>query len=327
MTRSFIHLPDSVGVTGLEHGGTFVATGDEVYVPAQLGIPPDETGITAGPILLETPPGGVVPLESLTFLPDDEDGGFLGVAAVGAAGAGAADRGTDLERPTIDTPPLSRRSVLAVFVAALAAAVVTDAAAADDDELVTLNIATLELGEPTAPVTVSVVDAVDGVLPPSAEILIDQRSARVGKIVDNGEGVTLRQTAGEVRIYVRDTLGRIARVLAWARSFLPSDMSVSYRQPFPDDRQASDYDTDEFVRLTDHPAIIAPIEASDDDRTLLEIGDEYVPHADDGANAVGAWSLLDGTLIYEVGPDPPDADEWEVTTRLSTWQSIRHRHL
>jgi len=176
-------------------------------------------------------------------------------------------------------------------------------------------------------VTVSIIDAVADVLPPSTEIMIDQENARVGAIAEQGEGVTLRQTAGPVRIYVRDTLGNLQQLIAWAKSFLPADASLTYTRPFPDDRLASDFSEGEFVKLTSHPSIIDPVEAGEKDRTVLEINSHTVPHADEGANDVGSWSVHDGTLIWEVGPGPPEAEEWTVRTRLSAWQSIKRDYL
>ncbi|QCC57192.1 hypothetical protein [Natrinema thermotolerans] len=315
MTRAYIHLPEQTAVTDLANGGTIAAAGPDVYAPERLGIA--DTGVAFGPVLIETPPGGVAPLESLTFLPGSDSGG--GLLAVGAPAAVAASDD--------ETTATTRRGVLTFLAAVLGAAAVADTAGAADDELVTLNVAKCELAEPTAPVTVSVIDAVADVLPPTSEILIDQQNARVGKIVDQGEGVTLRQTAGPVRIYVRDTVGNLSQLLAWVKSFLPADSSLTYSRPFPDGKAASDFAEDEFVRLSSHPTIVGPIEASEQDRTILSIGDATVPHADDGGIDVGAWSLLDGTLIWEVGPDPPDATDWSVRTRLSAWQSIEHEYL
>lgn len=315
MTRAFIPIPDGTGITGLENGGALKASSDEVYVPELLGVTDDQTGVTLGPLQLEIPEGGGLALDSLTFAPGDEpSSGFL-AATVVATPLAATDEET------------TRRGALTFMAALLGAATMATTTTADDTDLVTLRVAEFEIADITAPATVTLVDIVDAVLPPSAEVLIDQQNARVGKIADAGEGVTLRQTTGPVRVYIRDTLGRLAQLLAWAKSFLPSDASLTYRRPFPDGKSATDFDPDEFVRLTSHPSIVSPIEAADEGRTILSVGGDEAPHSDDGGNSIGSWSLLDGTLIYEVGDDPPDADEWEVTTRLSAWQSFQHERL
>lgn len=317
MTRAFIHVPESVGVHDLSDGGAIRASGDEVYVPELLGV--TDTGVTLGPLSLELPSGGGLSIESLSFDPGkDGGGGFFAATAAGVPAVALADEET------------TRRGALTLAAAILGAATLARSASADtgdEDELVTLRVATLEISDITAPVRLTLVDAVEEVLPPTAEVLIDQENARVGKMSAAGEGVVLRQTEGPVRVYVRDSLGRLDQLLAWVRSYLPSDTSLTYRSSFPDGKLASEFEEDEFVRLTSHPSIIGPMEDADTDRTVVSINDHVVPHADNGGNDIGSWSVLDGTVIYEVGKDPPDAEEYEIRTRLSAWQSIKHEHL
>lgn len=318
MTRAFADLPQTASIDAPE-GGIIRANDDGVYAPESIYA--TETGAAFGPVHLETPEQSVCNLNNLTFLPgEDDDSGWLSVAAVAGTGAAAEHRDTP-DPPGSDT---TRRGVLTLLVAILGAAAITDTASADEDELITLNVAELELEEPEAPVTLALLDVAENVLPPTTDVLVDQENARVGTIADAGEGVTLRQVEGPVRIYIRDTLGRLTQLLAWARSFLPEDSSLTYRRTFPNGNQASDYEPNEFVRLTSHPAIVDPIREADADRTVFEINSTEIPHIDDGASEAGAWTLLDDTLIYEVGENPPAEDEWQVTTRLSAWQAFRY---
>lgn len=319
--RAFVPLPKNAGIANIPTGGKVRAAGDSVLAPETLGV--TETGVAFGPIELGVPAGGVCNLESLTFGPgESDDDGFLAMAAVGGSAPAAASRTNSGDKETKHSQP-TRRGVLTALVATATAATLSKRAGASEDELVTLNLAKFDLAEPNAPVTVTVLDIVEEVLPPSTDILVDQEATRVGDITSIGEGVTLEQTAGTVRIYIRDTLGKLAQLLAWVKSIVPSDASLTYRRPLPDDTKASEYEEDEFVRLTSHPAIVGPIEEADPDRTILMIGNTKIPHVDAADNEAGAWALLDGTLVYEVGSNPPAVSEWDVTTRLSAWQAWR----
>lgn len=322
MTRSFIPLPEGTGIEGIPNGGKIRSASDGVLSPETLGI--TDTGVSFGPIHLAVPEGGVLNLESMSFLPGEDSGGDGLLAVTAGGGAVAATKVTNPETQ-LEKRTHTRRGVLTFLGAVLAAASIADPATAqDEDDLIALNIAKFDIQEPDVPVTVTVLDIVEAVLPPTTEILVDQVEARVGTVADEGEGVTLRQVGGPVRIYIRDTLGRLQQLLAWAKSFFPEDSSLTYQREFPNGNKASDYSEDEFVRLSSHPAIINPIEKSGPERTVFTINSTEIPHIDNGGDEGGAWDVLDGTLVYEVGPNPPASSEWAVTTRLSAWQAFRN---
>ncbi|ELY68838.1 hypothetical protein [Natrinema versiforme] len=318
MTRAFIPLPESAAITDIPEGGTLRSNSDDLHAPETLRV--TNTGVAFGPVHLGFPAGGLLNLERMTFLPgegEDNSDGLLAVTAAGGAGV-ASTRGEDTDTSH------TRRGLLTFLGALLAAAAVADPASAqDEDELVTLNIAEFEIAEPIdTPVSVAVLDTVDAVLPTTAEILIDQSEARVGEIADGGESVVLNQEPGTVSIYVRDTRGRIAQLLAWAKSFLPEDTSLTYMREL--EQPASEYETDSFVRLSSHPAIVEPVRESNGDRTVLTIGNTEIPHGDgDTDSEAGVWNLLDDALVYEAGENPPAATEWTIETRLSAWQAFR----
>jgi len=291
------------------NGGRVAWNGTDSKVPGTFGRTP--TGALLGPLEFGVPNSGTLAVEDITFGPGEDQGGLFAFGVL--AGVPAID----------DDQPLTRRGALAFLGAAAAAVYLTQGAVADDDEIVTLRVATLEVSAADAPFSIRVLDLVDDVLPKTTEILVDQRSTRVGAIADIDDSVHLRPEEGEIRVYVRDSIGRLSRLLAWARSNLPGDTSLEFNREFPDGKLASEFNGNEFVRLTDHPAIVNPVLESGSSRTAFYIGDEQVPHIDDGADELGAWDIVGDELIYEVGENPPAESEWSVATQLSFIQSIR----
>ena len=311
MTRIFTQLPEHVAVPAVNGGGRVRSASDSVRAPPLLA--PTETGVAFGPVEIQVPPGELVSLNRMAFLPgrDDDNGGILFLSAGAAGGAVAAPESEH-------DPDTTRRTVLGAFAAIVATSALAGQVTADeDDETVALRVAEFELEPLDTPVRVRVLDLLDDVLPPTSEILVDQRSTRVGTVAEVGEGVTLRQSGGEVRVYIRDSRGNLAQLLAWAKSFIPSDESITYRRPFPNGRSADEYAEDEFVRLTSSPPITETIRNAGPDRTVFEIDGTTIPHESEGSNDRGAWLLIDNELVYEAGPDPPPGEEWQVITRLS----------
>lgn len=320
--------------TGIQppNGGTVWFNGTGSEIPDTFGRTP--TGALFGPLELGVPSGAELEIESVTFAPGDgaADGGdgILPITVVGAAAtvpvAGPLDSESldkdRSEKPT--TRDLSRRGVLTLLTALGGAAALAHPVAGDDDELVTLSIAKIDVADVDAPFTVRVLDLVDAVLPDTTEVLVDQDATRVGEITDPNEPVILQDEPGEVRIYIRDSIGVLAQLLAWARSLFSSDSSLAFSRTFPDDKDAADFEESQFVTLTEHPAIVEPVVESGPERTVFEIGTEPVPHVDEGTNELGGWDIVGDALIYDVGENPPSMSEWTITTQLNFVQALRH---
>lgn len=322
MTRPFYRLPETASIDLPQNGGLVRSGADTVLAPEAMMC--TQIGVAFGPLHIATP--GIVTIDDVSFLPGDDGGGWISFGA--GAGVAAAGGGVETESDGVDppTPSVERRGVLTLLGALLVAASYGPArvyAQEDGDEVVALNIAEFTIGSLDAPVSVSIIDAVEDVLPTTTEMLVDQEETRVGEIVSAGETVELLQQPGTVNVYLRDSKSKLAKLLSWVSSLLVSDESLTYRRTFPDGNMASDFDEGQFLTLTEHPAIIDPVEASDPDDTILEVGSTQIPHESRGASEAGLWSILDGSMIYEVGPNPPASEEWQVTTRLSGWQKYR----
>jgi len=175
--------------------------------------------------------------------------------------------------------------------------------------------------------TIRVLDVVDQVLPTTAEIMVDVEDARVGEIAEPSEGVTLpASTSGAISIYLRDSRGRLDRLLAWASGVVGDDETIKYARELPE--KASKYTEGQFVKLTEHPALVAPVEEAGAAGTVLKIGNTEVPHNDDDeATEVGSYGVFDDALVYEVGASPPASKQWTLQTRLGlierTLQRVR----
>lgn len=315
-TRPFVRLPETATVDP-PAGGKIRAGSDDVLAPGALHC--TESGVAFGPLYLGIPESGTCTVERVSFLPGtDEDGGWL----FGAVAAGAAGERVRCQECHDDTherprgPAVSRRGMLTLAGALLAAAAVEPTrVAGDDEDLIALHVAEVDLEAVSDPVHVRVLDVVDEVLPPSTELLVDVEETRAGEIADPSEGVTLADgTEGTVRIYLRDSMGALARLFAWARSLFSRDDELVFRRSFPDNRNASDYDEEQFVRLTRHPAVVEPASEAPEE-VIMTIGNTYIPHEDEGGNDAGAWAIFDDALIYEVGPDSPAVDEYEIRMR------------
>lgn len=323
--RPFVRLPATATVNP-PVGGKIRAGSDDVLAPDALHC--TESGVAFGPLYLGIPESGTCTVERVSFLPGDDDGGgwLFGVVAAGAAGETVRTQTQrDGETGRTRGPAVSRRGTLTLAGAVLAAAVGPTRVAGDDEELVALHVAEVDLGAVDDPVHIRVLDVVDEVLPPSTELLVDAEETRVGEIADPSEGVTLQDgTEGTVRIYLRDSLGAFTRLLAWARSLMNRDDELVYSRAFPDGRNASDYDEGQFVRLTEHPAVVEPA-ADAPDEVIMTIGNTYIPNEDEGASDAGAWAIFDDALIYEVGPDPPAVNEYEIRMRAGWLDRRRAR--
>jgi hypothetical protein len=308
---SYARAPETVTFQPQE-GGMVRSGSDEVLAPEQLSITP--SGTAFGPLEAGVAEGGMLTLDRVRFGPgESDDGGLL-------FGAGALAIGSTKASDTSTT----RRGVLALVAATVLAGAATQRGAAQsDDEEVTLRVGELEVAKTTAPIRIRVIDIVDDVLPSTTELLVDAAGTRVGTISEPSEGVSLpADTTGTVRVYLRDSRGQFAQLLAWANSFLSFDEPITFRREFPDGKQASDYSEGEFVRLTRHPSIIGPVEDQGPEATVLTIGNTDIPHEEEGGDEAGAWALFDGSMVYEPGPNPPAASEYEVRVgvgALSRW--------
>ncbi|MFC6720894.1 hypothetical protein ACFQGT_00410 [Natrialbaceae archaeon GCM10025810] len=315
-----IQFDKPVGID-VPEGGEVFWNGEESRLPETFGRTP--TGALLGPIEFGVPQGGTLELEDLTFMPGEDDDSWLSLSTTAPFAAAPVAANSE----TAESVTLGRRGVLTLIGAIAGATMVAGPAVAqeDEDDTISLHVATATVESADAPWSIRILDIVDEVLPPSTEILVDQDATRVGKIAEADEAVTLRPETGEVRVYIRDSLGMLTQILAWARSFLPGDTSLTFRRTFPDGNQASDYEVGEYVKLTEHPAIVNSVEDSGQDRTVFTIGDTQIPHVDEGETTeAGAWDLVGDGLVYEVGENPPAEEEWEVRTDLSLLQSIRY---
>ena len=315
--RPYAHVGEGVTFDP-DDGGQIRVGGSSVY-PAGT-ILATEGGVGLGPLVFAVPENGHLELTRLMYLPSEgdegDDDGLLSFGVAGSA-AGAASSQTEPASDGDDAPVApTRRTVLGLAVGLLGGALVGPAAGQetedDKEDLVTLQIAEADIAYLDAPLSLTLTNNVQGVLPASTDVMADIDGGRVGETATAGETMTLAPSTGQLTVYLRDSRSRIARILAWARGLL-SDESLSYdgrelQQP------ASEYVENEFVRLSSHSAIVNPI-IEDISATALTIGDTPIPHADD-ANDAGGWDIVGGTLIYEVGPDPPDATSWTVETRL-----------
>jgi|GEM_PF-3493721 len=313
-SRAYVHLPELVGIDS-PNGGVVRSSGESVYAPST--VLPTPTGVALGPLHLGVPEASTCSISALTYLPSEEDDGdgwlIFGVAGGGAVGATEAD---------VEGPSMRRREVLGLAVAtlgALAAATRPVAGQEDDDssdDVVALEIARLTIDATDGPVKLRVLDVVDEVLPPTTELLVDAAATRVGKIDEPSEGVVLKpDVTGEVSVYLRDSRGRLDRLLAWVRGALDRDETIVYARELP--QEAAAYAVGEFVTLSSHPALVEPVRESGADGTELRINATEIPHQEDADDSeVGSYGVFDDALIYEPGPNPPASAQWELETRL-----------
>lgn len=317
MTTPYIHVPRKMSIDP-PHGGIVRSGSTDVYAPGQLSA--TESGVSFGPLYVGVPDGELITLNRVSFLSSKDEGGFLGFLSAGAIASVSATKseGDSEDKPTTVT----RRNVLGAFAAAVALGVSSRTVAADQD--VTLGIAEIDVAETTGPVSIRLLDIVDNVLPPTTEVLVDADSARVGEIVNAGDGVTLgSDTFGPVSIYLRDSRSRVDRILAWAGSFVDPEDEITYHREFPDGKQANEYDDGQFVTLTEHPSIIGAVEGSTE-RTRVIIGNTDIPHTDSDQNSeeVGTWGIFDNQLVYEPGSNPPASSEIEIRMRIGRLEAL-----
>lgn len=329
----------------IEDGGT-LNWGSDAKVPETFGR--TETGALLGPLEFGVPEEDTLVLSRVSFGPgengdEDDDSGFLplqgvhvggatvaggGLVAAGRTAHGEAD-GSDSGRNTSGTtvdPPrsrtlgrLTRRDTLGLFGAIAAgiglAATGTDTASANEE--VTISLATVTVEDVDGPWSLRVLDLVDDVLPPTTELLVDQDGTRVGSVSDATERTDIQPDSGEVRIYVRDSLGNLTRLLAWVSSFLNVDDELRWERTLPNGNRASDYDEGDIIRLTEHPAIVTPVDEAGHRSTRLTIGETEIPHHDEnGSDEPGEWDILGDAIVYEPGSNPPASSEWSIETRL-----------
>lgn len=315
---SYFTFPEKASIDP-PRGGIIRSASDDIVIPQQLSCTP--TGAALGPVYLGVPnSGGVCSVERLDYLPGRDDGsGILAVALVAGTGEGLRRRVDDapewIDDPNVN-PSTTRRGILGMFAGLLAVGLMGDEAAAQTDdgseEDVVLRMAEVDVSGVTDPLSVRVIDVIDAVLPPTAEILVDADDTRVGEVTEPGEGVVLPGgTEGTIRIYLRDARSRLAALLAWVSGFLRTDEELVFKRELP--KPATEYSDSEFVRLTEHPAIVDPIADADSDEVILTVGNTQIPHADDrGSSEAGQWTTVDDALVYETGENPPASSSWEI---------------
>lgn len=329
MSRAYVQFPTGATVD-IPKGGLIRSAGNKVFAPALMACTP--TGVGFGPLYVGVPDSGnYCSISQLSFLPDEDDGGdgflFFGIAAGGSkAASNRTKRESRVEAPD-DDHQSTRRDVLALAGATLAAAAVGPVkGAAQTDDLAALHIAELKVTALTAPLTIRVLDVVDKVLPATTEILVDAEESRVGEISEPSTGVTLpANTTGKISVYLRDSRGKLSRLLAWASGVVGGDEEITYSRELP--KQASEYDEGVFVKLSEHPALVDPVEEAGSGETVLTVGNTTIPHNDQGASEAGSYGIFDGQLIYEVGPNPPASAEWALRTRLGRLAAVSEKHL
>lgn len=330
MTRAYIQLGE--GVTfDTPKGGKIRSGSSDVMAPSAIHY--TQTGVSFGPLYVGIPDGGsVCTLDRVAFLPDDDDGddGFLIFGITAGGSSEYVRRNSGNGEPTAEPPDdelsATRRSMLALAVTIIGAALAGGRVAAQNgDDLVALNIAEIDISKLDSPITIRVLDVIDDVLPPSTEIMVDADEARVGEIGDPSEGVTMpAETTGTVSIYLRDSMGKLDRLLAWAKG-IGGDEEITFAREL--DQKASKYDEGKFITLTEHPALVEPVRESGPSETVLTVGNTVIPHQDDGASEAGSYGVFEDSLIYELGPNPPASAAWELQTRLGTLAAIRTKYL
>jgi hypothetical protein len=240
----------------------------------------------------------------------------LPLIGVGILGAGTA-REAGVKRPTLPDeapdPSMTRRAVLGLAAGLVAT---SGAVTAASDDTVRLGLAEFTVDKATGPISVRVLDIVDQVLPTSTEILVDADGTRVGKVANPGDGVTLNEDVrGTVTVYLQDSRGVLARLLAYVKSLVGGDSGVTYARKLP--QSAADYDAGQLVELSSHPSLVDPVEADAPDEVRLRIGATTIPYeGSDTASEVGSYGVFDDALVYEVGASPPDSDQWKLETNL-----------
>lgn len=305
-------------------GGTLQWSGDG-EVPETIGT--TRTGAILGPLEFAIPPDGALDVSEVLFTPGepDDDSAFFGLSVLAASGVGTAGTTAAAPREAVKMPDVdsavTRRTVLGLLAAIAGSLAVADTAVAQEEQ-VTLTVATIQVADASDPYSIRVLDIVDSALPPTTDLLIDQEGMRVGGIGSADERLDMQPEAGEVRIYVRDSVSNLTRLLAWAKSFADIDDSIAFSRTLPNGNQASDYSEETIIRMTEHPAIVDAIKDAGPNATRLTINSTTIPHVDDGASEPGAWDILGDAFIYEVGANPPAASEWTVETRLSFTQQL-----
>lgn len=328
MSRPFIKIKSPPIAFDIPTGGYFAVLGEEVEIPVTVAC--TDTGVGVGPVHVGVPEGDHATVNRVDFTSDeDDDGGWFSLSVAGGSAGAAATaprRGTEDEGS--DPPNATRRSVIGAAAGLVTAGFVGVSSVAAEEELVTLTLAEFEFTEVSGPIHVSVLDIVDEVLPQTTDLIVDVDGARTGEFAEPGVGTTIAAEAaakGPIRVYLRDSVGKLAQLLAWARGALPGSADVTYTRTFPDGTKASDYSEGEFVRLTEHPSIVEPVVENDPKETKLVVGSTRIPHEGDGVDGVGAWSVFSDSLIYEVGPDPPAASDYEITIGLGIIEQILER--
>ncbi len=291
MATSYIPVPETVTVPPPQ-GGLVRSGSDDVLAPEQLSVTP--TGAAFGPLEAGVAEDGLLTLDRVAFGPgeSDDNGWLFGVGAIGLASTKTEDTSTTRR----GLPGLLAATVLVSAGAQRGRGQVLGSS--DEDEQVTLRVGELEIAKATAPIRIRVIDIIDDVLPPTTELLVDAQETRVGSITKPSGGVSLpAETTGTVRVYLRDSRGRLAELLSWAKSFLAFDEPITFRREFPDGKQASDYSEGEFIRLTEHPSIIGPVEDQGpgrDDADGRQHGDPARGRGRRRSRRVGAVRRRDG---------------------------------
>lgn len=323
MSRVYAELGENTGFDS-PRGGIVRAGEGDILPPELVAITP--TGTAFGPIYLGVPDDEIVTVESLSFGPG-EDSSVLPI--LGGAGVLAATN-TKRQREQTDRPEekiTTRRGAMALLATAIGVAA-AGTASADDDDLITLQVATLDISGLSGPLSIRVLNVVDEVLPPTTDLFVDARETRVGEIASPDEGVLLPETTdGEIRIYLEDTIGNLAQLFAWIRSLLPTqgDMAVEYKRELP--QNASEYEEGEFVRMTELPGIVDAVAAGETHETILQVGNTQIPHDEDtGENDErGSYRVFDEALVYVAGSNPPAASEWTIRTQLGLIERTQQR--
>ena len=308
----FIETEGDYGIGNVDDYGGVVGLAPAADVVATTQAYPDANGaISVGPLRFETPPGETAVIESVEFMPELDSSGFLGLAAVG--GLAAATEGDEDATAT-------RREAVVLFGAAVAGSAMAVQAAASETEYPAVEI-TLSRNDTVT--KLSIIDAVDELLPKDVEYYIDYGSRRVDTMdpASSGhEGRFAVSGTGTFRIYVEDAASRLQRLRSSLNGIIggPETVTLEYELEEPA-AEIADQD-DPIAELAEHPAVTTAVQDAGRSDMTMRVGGVSIPHEDEtwGADA-GEYRVEERDeqlkLVYEAGSDAPDSK----TVELEVW--------
>jgi len=287
--------------------------------------PGGELGLGFGPLRIVPFAGTTVRIDELSFSALDESIlPFLNAASgvtteTTAVGAGAAL--VAASAPDEDVALRRRDALIAAGTVATAGLAASGTAAADDDDndeddddddsdAQTRHVAEFELTENPRGIGIRIDDVTENYLPHGETYYVKLDGSVVDSIeTGNGEMLTIGPTkTGSVRVVSESEVSLVQRIL----NQIQGGDEINYT--FNRDEPVSEFSRGEEIVITDQELVIEAIQSAGTDETVIEIGDENIPHTDDRSSQRGNWYLRDeAALVYEAGLDSPDSENIELT--------------